>query len=154
MLIYLGIVFYKGYGRKNTPIWEGHSFGWGARRRTAVYVPYSAYTMAWLGEHRAFIVEEIIKKWRVSWTCYLLAWWYRVAAAFARFDPLRFFCLGLPQSKGLRTTPRTFWSSEGGDTTGSYYHYTWNDSQGHGQLPREATPEYQYSRPPLEWCFV
>ena len=35
---------------------------WGARRRTAVYVPFSVYTMAWLGEHRAFIVEEFIKK--------------------------------------------------------------------------------------------
>ena len=33
----------------------------GARRRTAVYVPFSLYTMAWLGEHRAFIVEEFIK---------------------------------------------------------------------------------------------
>jgi len=52
----------KGCGRKNTPIWEEHSFGWGARRRTAVYVPFSVYTMAWLGEHRAFIVEEFIKK--------------------------------------------------------------------------------------------
>ena len=50
-----------GCGRKNTPIWEGHSFGWGARRRTAVYVPFSMYTMVWLGEHRAFIVEEFIK---------------------------------------------------------------------------------------------
>ena len=30
-----------------------------------------------------------------------------VAAAFARFDPLRFFSLGLPQSKGLRTSPQT-----------------------------------------------
>jgi len=48
-----------GCGRKNTPIWDGHSFGWGARRRTAVYVPLSVYTMAWLGEHRAFIVEFI-----------------------------------------------------------------------------------------------
>jgi len=35
---------------------------WGARRRTAVYVPFSVYTIAWLGEHRAFIVEEFIKK--------------------------------------------------------------------------------------------
>ena len=35
---------------------------WGARRRTAVYVPFSVYTMLWLGEHRAFIVEEFIKK--------------------------------------------------------------------------------------------
>ena len=35
---------------------------WGARRRTAVYVPFSVYTMAWSGEHRAFIVEEFIKK--------------------------------------------------------------------------------------------
>jgi len=34
---------------------------WGARSRTAVYVPFSVYTMVWLGEHRAFIVEEFIK---------------------------------------------------------------------------------------------
>jgi len=34
---------------------------WGARRRTVVYVPFSVYTMAWLGEHRAFIVEEFIQ---------------------------------------------------------------------------------------------
>ena len=34
---------------------------WGARRQTAVYVPVSMYTMVWLGEHRAFIVEEFIK---------------------------------------------------------------------------------------------
>ena len=34
---------------------------WLARRRTAAYVPFSVYTMAWLGEHRAFIVEEFIK---------------------------------------------------------------------------------------------
>ena len=34
---------------------------WGARRRTAVYVPFSVYTMVWSGEHRAFIVEEFIK---------------------------------------------------------------------------------------------
>ena len=39
----------------------GRSFGWGARRRTAVYVPFSVYTMAWSGEHRAFIVEEFIR---------------------------------------------------------------------------------------------
>jgi len=38
-----------------------HIQWWGARRRTAVYVPFSVYTMAWLGEHRAFIVEEFIK---------------------------------------------------------------------------------------------
>ena len=56
-----------GCGRKNTPIWEGHSFGWrgiqwwGVRRRTAVYVPFSLYTIVWLGEHRVFIVEEFIK---------------------------------------------------------------------------------------------
>jgi len=52
---------YTGGGRKNAPIWERHSFGWGARRRTAVYMPFSVYTMAWLGEHRAFIVQEFIK---------------------------------------------------------------------------------------------
>jgi len=31
------------------------------RRRTAVYVPFSVYTMAWSGERRAFIVEEFIR---------------------------------------------------------------------------------------------
>jgi len=34
---------------------------WGARRRTATYVPFSVYIMTWLGEHRAFIVEEFIQ---------------------------------------------------------------------------------------------
>ena len=34
---------------------------WGACRRTAVYVPFSVYTVAWLGKHPAFIVEEFIK---------------------------------------------------------------------------------------------
>jgi len=34
---------------------------WRALRRTAVYVQFSVYTMAWSGEHRAFIVEEFIK---------------------------------------------------------------------------------------------
>ena len=33
----------------------------GARLRTSVYVPFSGYTMAWSGEHRAFIVEEFIR---------------------------------------------------------------------------------------------
>jgi len=34
---------------------------WGARRRTAVYMLFSVYTMAWSGEHRALIVEEFIR---------------------------------------------------------------------------------------------
>jgi len=34
---------------------------WRAGRRTAVYVPFSMYTMAWLEEHRAFIVEGFKK---------------------------------------------------------------------------------------------
>ena len=34
---------------------------WGARRRTALYVPFSVYSMAWSGELRTFIVEEFIK---------------------------------------------------------------------------------------------
>jgi len=38
--------------------------------------------------------------------------------------PCDFFSLGLPQSKGLRTTPRDFGSSEGGDTTESCCNYT------------------------------
>ena len=46
---------------------------WGARRRTAVYVPFSVYTMACSGEHRTFIVEEFIKKRRVAGSSYLLA---------------------------------------------------------------------------------
>ena len=41
-----------------------HIQWWGARRRTAVYVPFSIYTMAWSGEHRAVFVEEFIKNGR------------------------------------------------------------------------------------------
>jgi len=33
----------------------------GARLRTSVYVPFSVYTMARSGEHRALIVEEFIR---------------------------------------------------------------------------------------------
>jgi hypothetical protein len=56
------IISNTGCGRKNSLIWEGQSFGWGARHRTAVYVLFSVYTMAWSGEHPAFIVEQFIKK--------------------------------------------------------------------------------------------
>ena len=120
----LSKAYYKGCGRKNTPIWEGHSFGWGARRRTAAYVPFSVYTMAWLGEHRACIVEELIKNGGfpgyVICLCGDIGWPLRSPD----LTPCDFFSVGLPQSKGLRTTPRNFGSSEGGDTTGSCCHYT------------------------------
>ena len=58
---------------ERTPqFWRGIASGgerlqwWRARHRTAVYVPFSIYTMACLEEHRIFIVEEFIKKWRVA----------------------------------------------------------------------------------------
>ena len=38
-----------------------HVQWWGGRLRTAVYVPFSVYTMAWSEEHRALIVEEFIR---------------------------------------------------------------------------------------------
>jgi len=41
-----------------------HIKWWGARHQTAVYVPSSAYTMAWSGEHGAYIVEEFIRNGR------------------------------------------------------------------------------------------
>ena len=34
---------------------------WWARRLTGVYMPFSVYTMLWLGEHWVFIVEEFIQ---------------------------------------------------------------------------------------------
>ena len=58
---------YTVCGRKNTQFGRGIASDgeriqwWGERRRTAVYMPFSVYTMAWLGEHRAFIVDEFIK---------------------------------------------------------------------------------------------
>ena len=68
------VLVYTGYGRKNSPIREGHSFGWGARRRTAAYVPFPVYTVAWSAEHGAFIVEEFIRNGGTPVACYLLAW--------------------------------------------------------------------------------
>ena len=89
----------------------------GERRRTAVYVPFSVYTMAWSGEHRAFIVEEFIKNGGLRGD---IGWPPRSPD----LTPCDFFSLGLPQSKGLRTTSPNFGSSEGGDTTESCCHYT------------------------------
>ena len=121
-----------GCGRKNTPIWEGHTFGWGARRRTAVYIPFSVYTMVWLGEHRAFIVEEFTKNGRSPVATQRA---FHIHFALGRWE-------AVPDKN---TIYRLVWnfrqighfgSSGGGDTTGSCCHYTWNGSQGHGQLPR------------------
>jgi len=58
-----------------------HVQWWGVRRWTAVYVLFSVYTMVWLGEHRAFIVEEFIKNGgspvatqRAFRICFALGW--------------------------------------------------------------------------------
>jgi len=80
--------------------------------------------MAWSGEHRAFIVEEFIRNGGSPVATQRA---FRIRFALGRqetADPLRFFSLGLPQSKGLRTMSPNFGSSEGGDTTGSCCHYT------------------------------
>ena len=61
------IIYIQGAAERTPRFGRGKASGgervqwWGARRRTAVYVPFSMYTMAWSGEHRAFIVEEFIK---------------------------------------------------------------------------------------------
>ena len=143
---------YTGCGRKNSPIWEGHSFGWGARTvvgsassNSGVRAVFSVHHGV-VGRTSSLYCWGVYKNWRVAG----IGWPPRSPD----LTPCDFFSLGLPQSKGLRTTSPNFGSSKGGDTTGSCRHYTWNDSQGHGQLPREATSVYQYSRPPLEWCFV
>ena len=146
-------VLNTGCGRKNSPIWEGHSFRWGGRT-----VVGSASSNS--GVRAVFSVHHGV----VGRTSSLYYWGvYKnggspVATQWPPHSPdltpCDYFSLGLPESKGLRTTSPNFGSSAGGDTTGSCCHYTWNDSQGHGQLPREATSVYQYSRPALEWCFV
>ena len=43
----------------------------------------------------------------VSWTCYLLAWCYWVAAAFERFQPLRFLLWGNLKAKVYEQRPVT-----------------------------------------------
>ena len=68
--------------------------------------------------------------------------------------PPAIFFSGATSKQRFTSKSPNFGSSEGGVMTGSCCHYTWNDSQVHGQLPREATSVYQYSRPPLEWYFV
>jgi hypothetical protein len=49
------------FGRVIASGWERVQW-WGVRRRTALYVQFSVYKMAFSGERRAFIVEEFIKK--------------------------------------------------------------------------------------------
>ena len=73
------VILIKGTAERTPRFGRGIASGgesvkwWGARRRTAVYVLFTAYTMAWLGEHRAFIVEEFIKNGGFPGR-YLLAW--------------------------------------------------------------------------------
>jgi len=57
-----------GCGRKNTPIWEGHSFGWGARTvvgstssNSSVRAVFNVYHDV-VGRTSAFIVKGFIKK--------------------------------------------------------------------------------------------
>ena len=90
---------------------------WGARHRTAVCVPFSVYTMAWLGEHRAFIVEEFIKNGRSPVATQRA---FRIRFALGRRE-------AVPDKKtiyGCVSNRTNFGSSEGGDTTGSCCHYT------------------------------
>ena len=75
------------------------------------------YTMAWLGEHQAFIVEEFIKNGGLP-----------VATQRAFRIP---FALGqreaVPDKKAIYrwiSNRTNFGSSEGGDTLGSCCHYT------------------------------
>jgi len=107
--------------------------------------------MAWSGEHRAFIVEEFIRNGgspvatQRAFRGYI-GWPLRSPD----LTPRDFFFWGYLKAKVNEQLPLPLGKSEEGDTTGSCCHYTRNDSQGHGQLPREATSVYQYSRPPLE----
>jgi len=67
LLTRLNISDIQGVAERTPRIGRGIASGgvrvqwWGVRRRTAVYVPFSVYTMAWSGEHQAFIVEEFIR---------------------------------------------------------------------------------------------
>ena len=92
-------------------MWEGVQW-WGARRRTAVYVPFTVYTMAWWGEHRAFIVEGFIENGGspVATQCA-----FRIRFAPGRRDTVpdkKTIYRWPPQSKGLRTSSPNFGSSE------------------------------------------
>jgi len=61
------ITFIQAAAERTPQFGRGTAWGeervqwWEARRRTVAYVPFSVYTTTWLGEHRAFIVEEFIK---------------------------------------------------------------------------------------------
>ena len=87
-----------GCGRKNSPIWEGHSFGWGGRTvvgsassNSGVRAVFSVHQDV-VGRTSSLYCWGIYKKWRVAGS-------NTVAAAFARFDPLRFFPLGYLKAK-------------------------------------------------------
>jgi len=109
---------------------------WGARRWTAVYMPFSMYTMPWLGEHWACIVEEFIKNGGSPVATQRA---FCICFALGRREAVPVKKMIYRWVSNFRQTGQTFGSSEGGNTIGSCCHYTWNDSQGHGQLPREAT---------------
>jgi len=66
------IYIYIGCGRKNTPIWEGHNFGWGGRTmvesmssNSSVRTVFNAYHGV-VGRTTSFFCSGVYKKWRVA----------------------------------------------------------------------------------------
>ena len=107
-----------------------------------VYVPFAVYTMAWSGEHPAFIVEEFIKNGRSP----VATQWPPLSPD---LTPCDFFFWGYLKTKVYEQRPQTLEPLKEAirqevaaitpemilKVTDSY---------------REATSVYQYSRPPLE----
>jgi len=119
---------------------------WGARRRTVVYVLFSVYTMVWLGEHRAFTVEEFIKNGR-SLVATQRA--FRIRYALGRWEAVpdkktfyRWVSYFRQTGQTLEALKEAIRQELAAITPEMVLKFMDNY--------REATSVYQYSRPPLE----
>jgi len=129
----------------------GERIKWyGARHQTAVYVLFSVYIMAWLGEHRAFIVEEFIKNGGSPVATQRAI---RIRFALGRREAVPDKKMTYRWVSNFRQTGQTLEAlkeairQEVADITPEIVPNVMDNY-------REATSVYQYSGPPLGCCFV
>ena len=123
---------------------------WGARCRTAIYVPFVIYTMMWLWEYRAFIVEEFIKN---GGSPVATQGAFRIRFALGRREAVPDKKTFYRWASNFRQTGQTLEALKEAirqEVAAITPEMVLNVMDNY----REATSVYQYSRPPLEWWFV
>ena len=152
-------IYYKpctGCGRKNTPIWEGHSFGWGARTVVGSMSSNSIVRTVFSLHHGMVGRTSSLYCWGVyknGGSPVATQRAFRIRFALGRRE-------AVPDNKTIYRWVSNF--RQTGQTLEALKEAKRQEVA--GITPemilkvmdnyREATSVYQYSRPPIEWWFI